>query len=201
MNKKIGIMGGTFDPIHYGHLMIANEVLDKYNMEKIIFVPSGNPPHKKNTSACAVDRFLMTNIATLSNRKFIVSDIEIQSLEKSYTINTVKKLKKIYENADLYFITGTDAILELPKWYDTENLLKLCKFISVSRAGYCTSEIENKISQIKNRYNCEIELLKVPMLEISSTDIRARIQFDRSTKYLLPEMVEEYIYKNNLYLE
>jgi len=201
MSKKIGIMGGTFDPIHYGHLMIANEVLDKYSMEKIIFVPSGNPPHKENTSACALDRFFMTNIAVLSNDKFIVSDIEIKSSEKSYTINTVKKLKAKYEDAELYFITGTDAILELPKWYDTENLLTLCKFIAVNRSGYSTAEIEVKINEIIEKYHGQIEILKVPMLEISSTNIRQRIKLSRSSKYLLPEMVEEYIIKNNLYLE
>lgn len=201
MNRRIGIMGGTFDPIHYGHLVIANEVLDKYNMEKIVFVPAGNPPHKEVTGASAWDRFLMTNMATLSNNKFIVSDIEIKSLEKSFTINTVRELIKKYENAEFYFITGTDAILELPNWYDTENLVKLCKFIGVSRSGYSTVEIEKKINEIKNSHDGQIELLRVPMLEISSTDIRERIKLKRSAKYLLPEMVEQYILKNNLYLE
>ncbi len=201
MNRRIGVMGGTFDPIHYGHLVIANEVLYKYNMEKIIFVPAGNPPHKKVTGACASDRFLMTNIATISNNKFIVSDVEIKSMEKSYTINTIRKLINEYDDAEFYFITGTDAILELPNWYDTENLLKMCKFIGVSRSGYSTLEIENKINKIKNSYNGQIELLQVPMLEISSTDIRKRIKQGRSAKYLLPEIVEEYILKKNLYLE
>lgn len=201
MNRRIGVMGGTFDPIHYGHLMIANEVLDKYSMEKIIFVPAGNPPHKKATGACALDRFLMTNLATLSNNKFIVSDIEIKSLEKSYTINTIRQLIKEYDNTEFYFITGTDAILELPNWHDTKNLLIMCKFIGVSRSGYSTLEIEIKINEIKNSYNGQIELLQVPMLEISSTDIRERIKLGRSAKYLLPEIVEGYIIKNNLYVE
>nr|WP_312575909.1 nicotinate-nucleotide adenylyltransferase [Sedimentibacter sp.] len=201
MNRRIGIMGGTFDPIHYGHLVIANEVLDRYNMEKIVFVPAGNPPHKAYTSASAWDRFLMTNIATLSNDKFVVSDIEIKSSEKSYTISTVRQLINKYENTEFYFITGTDAILDLPNWYDTENLVKLCKFIGVSRSGYSTAKIEMEINKIKNRYDGQIELLQVPMLEISSTDIRDRIKLKRSAKYLLPEMVEQYILKNNLYLE
>ncbi|MBP1924973.1 nicotinate-nucleotide adenylyltransferase [Sedimentibacter acidaminivorans] len=201
MKRRIGVMGGTFDPIHYGHLIIANEVLDKYNMEKIIFVPAGKPPHKKVTGACALDRFLMTNIATLSNNKFIVSDIEIKSLEKSYTINTIRKLINEYDNTEFYFITGTDAIVELPNWHETENLLKMCKFIGVSRSGYSTLDIEFKINEIMNRYNGQIELLQVPMLEISSTDIRERINLGRSIKYLLPEIVEKFIIKNNLYLE
>lgn len=199
--KKFGIMGGTFDPIHFGHLVIANEVLDKYNMEKIIFIPVGNPPHKKGPRASSLDRFLMTNIATLSNDKFIVSDIEIKSSEKSYTINTVRELLKVYENAEFYFITGTDAIIDLPNWHETEELLKLCKFIAVGRQGYSTFEIEEKINEIRSQYDGQIELLQVPMLQISSTDIRKRIRFGRSAKYLLPETVEQYIIKNNLYAE
>lgn len=201
MSRRIGVMGGTFDPIHYGHLMIANEVLDKYSMEKIIFTPAGNPPHKKAPGACAFDRFLMTSLATLSNNKFIVSDIEIKSFEKSYTINTIRQLTNEYDNTEFYFITGTDAILELPNWHDTKNLLKMCKFIGVNRSGYSTLEIETKINEIKNSYNGQIELLQVPMLEISSTDIRERIKQGRSAKYLLPELVEGYIIKNNLYVE
>ncbi len=170
-------------------------------MEKIIFIPAGNPPHKKAPGACAFDRFLMTSLATLSNNKFIVSDIEIKSFEKSYTINTIRQLTNEYDNTEFYFITGTDAILELPNWHDTKNLLKMCKFIGVNRSGYSTLEIETKINEIKNNYNGQIELLQVPMLEISSTDIRERIKQGRSAKYLLPELVEGYIIKNNLYVE
>ena len=199
--KRFGIMGGTFDPIHYGHLVIANEVLDKYNMDKIIFIPAGNPPHKKGPRASSWDRFLMTNIATLSNDRFIVSDIEIKSSEKSYTINTVRELIKAHENTEFYFITGSDAIIDLPNWHDTENLLKLCKFIAVGRPGYSTLEIEEKINEIKDKYDGQIDLLQVPMLQISSTDIRKRIRLGRSAKYLLPETVEQYIIKNNLYAE
>lgn len=198
--KKIGIMGGTFDPIHFGHLVIANEVLDKYNMDKIIFIPAGNPPHKKVARATSWHRYLMTNIATLSNEKFVVSDIEIKTSGKSYTINTVRQLLIEYENTEFYFITGIDAIIDLPNWYETEMLLKLCKFIAVSRPGYSTSEIEEKLSKIKNKYDGQIELLQVPMLQISSTNIRERIKIGRSVKYLLPETVEDYIVKNNLYM-
>jgi len=201
IKKRFGIMGGTFDPIHFGHLVIANEVLDKYDMEKIVFIPVGNPPHKKDPRASSLDRFLMTNIATLSNDKFIVSDIEIKSSKKSYTINTVRELLKVYENTEFYFITGTDAIIDLPNWRETEELLKLCKFIAVGRPGYSTLEIEEKINEIKSKYDGQIELLQVPMLQISSTDIRKRIRFGRTAKYLLPETVEQYIIKNNLYAE
>lgn len=199
--KRFGIMGGTFDPIHFGHLVIANEVLDKYNLEKIIFIPAGNPPHKSGPKASPFDRYLMANLATLTNEKFIVSDIEIKKEEKSYTINTVRELIKIYEDTEFYFITGADAVITLPDWHEADNLLRLCKIIAVSRPGFNTLEINNMLQSIKDQHDGQIELLQVPMLQISSTDIRNRIMNKRSAKYLLPEAVENYIIKNNLYME
>ena len=199
--KKIGIMGGTFDPIHFGHLVIANEVLDKYNMEKIIFIPAGNPPHKKTPNASSFDRYLMANLATISNDKFVVSNIEIIKEGKSYTMNTVKELINTYGDTEFYFITGADALIDLPNWHEPDKLLELCKFIAVSRPGFNSLEIEKTIQTIKNQYDGQIELLQVPMLQISSTDIRERIKSGRSAKYLLPETVEQYIIKNDLYAE
>lgn len=200
-NNRIGIMGGTFDPIHYGHLVIANEVLDKYDMEKIVFIPAGKPPHKKGPKANPLDRLFMANLATLSNDRFVVSDIEIKKAEMSYTINTIKELVKTYANSELYFITGMDALLDLPNWYKADELLELCKFIAVKRPEYNTLAIENKFNEILDKFNGQIELLQVPMLQISSTDIRKRILTGRSVKYLLPDIVEEYIIKNKLYAE
>lgn len=198
-SKRIGIMGGTFDPIHFGHLVIANEVLDQYHMEKIIFIPAGNPPHKKDSKASSIDRYIMTNLATLSNDKFEVSNIELIKKEKSYTINTLLALREIYKDAEVYFITGADAIIELPNWYEFKSIIKLCKFIAVTRPDYNTHEIKEKIQSIIDIYQGQIELLKVPMLQISSTEIRNRIKNNRTAKYLLPEVVEQYIVKNNLY--
>ncbi len=197
--KRVGIMGGTFDPIHLGHLVVANEVLNIYNLDKIIFVPAGNPPHKIGMSDSSGDRFFMTNLATLSNNKFMVSDFEIKNLGKSYTLNTLQEFHSIYLNTEFYFITGTDAIIDLPKWYEPKELLKLCKFIAVSRPGLKKKYLELKINEIKNELNADIEVLNVPMLQISSTDIRERFANGISAKYLLPECVEQYIIKNNLY--
>lgn len=199
--RSFGIMGGTFDPIHFGHLLIANEVLHKYCLEKIIFIPAGNPPHKKGPKASSRDRYIMANFATLTNDKFTVSDIEIIKEEKSYTINTLRELINIYEDTDFYFITGADAIITLPDWHEADNLLKLCKIIAVPRPGFNISEIEKTLKMINENNEGNVELLEVPMLQISSTDIRDRIKNKRSVKYLLPEMVEQYIIKNNLYAE
>lgn len=197
--KRFGIMGGTFDPIHLGHLVVANEVLNIYNLDKIIFVPAGNPPHKIGTSASSWDRYFMTNIATNSNVKFIVSDLEIKSTDKSYTLNTLKEFHNTYPDTDFYFITGTDAVIDLPNWHEPQELLKLCKFIAVSRPGISKEDAEYKIDEIRISLNANIEQLQVPMLQISSTDIRDRFQRGVSAKYLLPESVEQYILKNNLY--
>ncbi len=197
--KRVGIMGGTFDPIHLGHLVVANEVLNIYSLDKIIFVPAGNPPHKTGISANSWDRFFMTNLATMTNDKFIVSDFEIKNSEKSYTLNTLQEFHRIYPDTEFYFITGTDAVIDLPKWHEPKELLKLCKFIAVSRPGLRKKYLEMKIHEVKSGLNADIELLQVPMLQISSTDIRERYKKGISAKYLLPEAVEQYILKNNLY--
>jgi len=200
-NRKVGIMGGTFDPIHLGHLVVANEVLNMYKLDEIIFIPAGIPPHKIGIGASSWDRYLMVNMATLSNAKFKVSDIEINNPGKSYTLNTLRELTKLYTDTEFYFITGTDAVIDLPNWHEPQEVLSLCKFIAVSRPGISKEKVECKIIEIKNKFNGDIELLQVPMLQISSTDIRDRFKKGISAKYMLPESVEQYIIKNKLYLE
>ncbi|MDW7668196.1 MAG: nicotinate-nucleotide adenylyltransferase [Bacillota bacterium] len=202
MNNKIGIMGGTFDPIHYGHLVIANEVLFKFDLHKIIFVPTGNPPHKRSTAlADAYHRYMMTQFATMTNSSFDVSNIEVEKDGIAYTVDTIKELKNKYKDTKLYFITGTDAVLDLPNWKDPEEILNLCTFISVNRPGYVTDTLDDKLNKLMEKYKGEILSIKAPQLKISSTDIRNRIQEGRPTKYLLPENVEQYILKKGLYLK
>lgn len=199
--SRIGIMGGSFDPIHLGHLVVANEVLNIYKLDEVIFVPSGNPPHKKGLKAESHHRLTMVNLATLYNNKFSVSDYEINNPQKSYTLNTLKEFRKLYINMEFYFITGYDAIIDLPNWHEPEEILKLCKFIAVTRPGIKKESIDEKINEIKNNFGGTIEMLQVPMLQISSTDIRKRINTGVSAKYLLPDSVEQYIIKNKLYLK
>lgn len=198
--KKYGIMGGTFDPIHFGHLVVANEVLAKYKLDRIIFVPTGNPPHKSITGLTyAYHRYMMVEFATMTNPKFYVSNIEVEREGVSYTVDTIRELKYKYNDIELYFITGTDAVLDLPTWKNTEEILKLCKFIAVDRPGYVIDNYKQKINKIMDEYGGSIETVKAPQLKISSTDIRARIDNNRPVKYLLPENVEQYIFKNELY--
>jgi len=201
---KIGIMGGTFNPIHHGHLVTAGEALNQFQLDKVIFIPSGDPPHKNfSEEKIAEHRYLMTVIATSGNKNFFVSRVEIDRKGKSYTIDTIKELQKIYgESADLYFITGADAILEILSWKKTEEIIRLCSFIAATRPGYDISRIEELKERLFKRTNNNIKkifVMEVPALAISSTDIRKRIKEKRPIDYLVPEGVSNYILKHGLY--
>lgn len=200
---KIGVMGGTFDPIHYGHLAAAEAARVEFGLRKVIFMPAGNPPHKwlKEISD-AEHRYRMTALAISSNSGFEVSRLEVDKSGISYTFDTMKQLKKTYgEASDIYFIIGADTVMELLTWHKIGELLTLCKFITVTRPGFNNREMEQMIEEISSKYNEEIICLEVPLLEISSTDIRERVRDGRSVKYLLPEEVEAYIFENGLYKE
>jgi nicotinate-nucleotide adenylyltransferase len=199
--EKIGIMGGTFDPIHIGHLITAETVRAEYGLDKIIFIPAGSPPHKKDFKiAPAGHRYAMTVIATKSNRSFSVSSLEQERDGLSYTVDTVQSLLLDYENrADFYFIVGADMLKDLTDWKDIEHLLTLCRFVVVARPG-STDQINELIKNFSIGNFSPIEYLAAPEIEISSTDIRERIKTGRSVKYIVPESVEEYIKKHNLYI-
>lgn len=199
---KIGIMGGTFDPIHFGHLVLAEEIRNNFGLEKIFFVPVGTPPHKgEHAITDKALRYSMTLLASMSNPNFEVSKIEIESEEVSYTINTIKKIKERLNNDDveIYFITGADAIMAIESWKDYRELLTLCSFIGATRPGIHAEHLEEKIEYLRKTYGASIHLTHIPGLAISSTDIRNRVQEGRSFKYLLPEAVESFIIKNDLY--
>lgn len=198
---KLGIMGGTFDPIHFGHLVTAEAVRVEFNLDKVIFVPAGNPPHKvKRAVTDKKHRYLMTILATVTNPYFEVSAIEIDREGYTYTIDTIKEFKRIYgEETELYFITGADAILEIFTWKNADELLKLCNFVAATRPGFEKKLIDEKLEKTKEIYGKEIYRVSVPSLAISSTDIRERVSSRRPIKYLLPESVERYIEKCGLY--
>ena len=201
--KRYAIMGGTFDPIHYGHLAAAEAVRQCLNCSKVIFIPSGNPPHKTGRVLTAsTHRYAMTLQAVSSNPYFEVSNIEINRDGYTYTLDTIKELKGLYgEEVELLFITGADALLEIETWYKVEELLAQCSFVAVTRPGYDKTKLEQKLQYLKSKYNSVLFIVDVPGLNISSTDIRSRIAENVSIKYLLPEPVEQYIYKHGLYGE
>ena len=197
---KIGIMGGTFDPIHVGHLVTAEAVRIEYNLDKVLFIPASNPPHKQDSMVTpAIHRYIMTIMATYSNRHFFVSGIELERSGLSYTIDTVKALIDCYgASTEFYFITGADAVKDLPSWQEIDQLLDLCYFVAAARPG-CISYIDQVIKQFGAKGRRSIQRLATPELEISSTDIRERVRKGRSIKYIVPESVEDYIYKEGLY--
>lgn len=198
---RIGIMGGTFDPIHYGHLAAAEAARAEFHLDRVIFIPAGNPPHKQLQSITDPEhRYRMTVLATSSNPCFEASRIEVDKSGLSYTFDTVRELRRIYgKDVTIYFITGADAVLELLTWYKIRELLEICSFIAVTRPGYNRRELEQKIHEISSKFGGEIICIEVPLLDISSTDIRERFRRGKPIKYLLPEAVENYIIENGLY--
>lgn len=199
--KRIAVMGGTFDPIHYGHLVTAEAVRQEYNVEKVIFMPTGRPAHKPAYGVSHSEhRYLMTVLATAGNPYFSVSRLEIDRIGESYTIDTIRALRKICgEETKIYFITGADAVSQILSWKDSETLLTLCSFIAVTRPGYNKDKMRDELSDIKSKYETRLHFLEVPALAISSTDIRSRSHAGKTIKYLLPVEVEMYIKKNRLY--
>ncbi|GEA16431.1 MAG: nicotinate-nucleotide adenylyltransferase [Moorella sp. (in: firmicutes)] len=200
-NRRVGIMGGTFDPIHFGHLVTAEAARWEFALEKVVFVPSGRPPHKKDYPVTDSEhRYQMTVLATASNPYFEVSRSEIDREGYSYTIDTVLEFRRFYgPEVQLFFITGADAILEILTWKDVDRLLQECHFIAATRPGFQLSRPGESRPMLPVEGRHRIHLIEVPALAISSTDIRWRVQNKKPIKYLLPEAVEEYIHCQGLY--
>lgn len=201
-NKRIGLMGGTFDPVHYGHLVTAEEARCQFGMEKVIFIPAGKPPHKtrKNISQPR-HRLEMTWRAVGSNPDFTVSDQEIKREGLSYTVDTIQAFREQYEGWDIYFITGADAVLEILTWKKVEELLRKCCFVAASRPGFRLESMGEELTRLPAECTGRIKTLEVPALAISSTNIRQRVRDGRPIRYLLPEAVKDYIYRHGLYTD
>lgn len=186
-------MGGTFDPIHNGHLVCAEEARVQFVLDDVVFVPSGNPWQKNGVSP-AEDRYLLTMLATAPNPHFSVSRIEIDRKGPTYTVDTLRAFRDFYGAvAELFFITGTDAVAEILSWKEPELVLDLAHFIAASRPGYALTEAHGAL--FRNR----VSVMEIPALAISSTDIRRRVAEGRTVRYLLPGEVEEFIQERSLY--
>lgn len=199
--KEICLMGGTFDPIHYGHLVVAEEVRQRFNLAKVVFIPAGQPPHKTDKVILdAQHRVNMTRLAIASNPYFEISTIEVERQGLSYTVDTIEQLRRSFQVENIYFITGADAILEILTWKDTERLLDMTYLIAATRPGYALNHLAETLGSLPAPFMKRILPLEVPALAISSSDIRKRVREGRSIKYLLPESVETYIHQNNIYV-
>ncbi len=197
---KIGIMGGTFDPIHLGHLAMAESAREIFELDEVLFIPSARPPHKAEKKIeTEAHRLMMTYLATKSNENFHVSPMEMLRDGLSYTLDTIEELERQYKHAvELFFIIGSDSMADLPTWHKSKELVSKAHFAAAARPG-----TELNFDEAKNFFGEEgmehIHQFATPGLDISSTDIRERIKSGRSIKYLVPESVEEYIYKEKLY--
>lgn len=187
---RIGVMGGTFDPIHHGHLAAASEVQRSFDLDEVVFVPTGQPYQKSGVSQ-AEHRYLMTAIATASNPRFTVSRVDIDRPGPTYTIDTLRDLRKDRPDADLFFISGADAVAQILDWKDNDELWSLAHFVAVSRPGHPLS--------IRGLPEQGVSSLEVPALAISSTDCRARVDRGFPVWYLVPDGVVQYISKHHLY--
>ena len=187
---RIGVMGGTFDPIHHGHLVAASEVAHSFDLDEVVFVPTGHPWQKSKVSP-SEHRYLMTVIATASNPQFTVSRVDIDREGPTYTIDTLRDLQAERPDAELFFITGADAVAQILSWRDHDELWKLAHFVAVSRPGHVLS--------IDGLPSGNVSQLEVPALSISSTACRERVKEDHPVWYLVPDGVVQYIAKHHLY--
>jgi len=196
MGRRVGVMGGTFDPIHYGHLVTAEEAVVQFGLDEVVFVPTGQPWMKADRDVTSSeDRYLMTVVATASNPRFSVSRIEIDREGPTYAVDTLRELADEHPDAELYFITGADAILQIFEWKDPEDALSLAHFIAATRPGYDLTRFE---AAAPTR-NPRVTTMDIPALAISSSEIRSRVRESRAIRYLLPEGVKSYIEKQALY--
>ena len=194
---KTGIMGGTFDPIHYGHLLAAEEARINLGIDRIIFVPTGDPPHKSSRRITpAEDRYAMTLLATGGVLEYSVSRIEIDRKESTHTVDTLRAfIDSGIAPENLYFITGLDAMLSITSWYEYEKIPELCTLVTARRPGYPVSGIENLPKFIRDK----LKYIEIPQFAISSTEIRERTRDRKGIRFLVPHLVEIYIESNNLY--
>ncbi len=197
-SRRVAIMGGTFDPIHYAHLLIAEDVRQRFQLPRVLFMPSGNPPHKREYEVSpAEDRYIMAVLATADNPRFAVSRLEIERSGPSYTIDTIRQLKaKMGPGTQVLFVTGADAVLDIVTWHEPDAILDEATLVAVPRPGFDLNELDETLGQERAS---KVTVIDAPLAEISSTMIRERVREGRSIRYLTPRPVIDYINKRGLY--
>jgi nicotinate-nucleotide adenylyltransferase len=193
MARRLGIMGGTFDPVHLGHLVTAEQARVDVGLDEVVFVPAGAPWQKVADVTGSEQRYLMTVLATAANPRFSVSRMEVDREGPTYTVDTLRDLRAHLPDTELHFITGADAILNILSWKDAAEALELARFVAATRPGYDLAALE------QHRLTDHVTILDVPALAISSSDVRARFRAGRSVRYLIPREVEEFARKHGLY--
>lgn len=197
---KIGVLGGTFNPIHYGHLLLAESARDRLGLDKVLFIPTGNNPMK--TTDWDIDaryRYEMTKKGIEGNNYFEALDIEVTREGYTYTIDTLVELEKMYPDEEIYFIVGADIIFEIDSWKRADEVLAKITLVTTFRPGYDQDRLDRRVEELRELYGVRILKLYAPEMDISSSEIRSRVKHGYSIKYLLPESVEEYIGEKGLY--
>lgn len=214
--KPIGILGGTFDPVHYGHLRLAEEMLESAGLQQIRFIPAGNPPHRVTPQVSARDRSAMVSLAIVDQPGFVLDEREVHRTEKCFTVDTLRELRaEVGAQQSLCLLMGGDAFLQLHTWHEWEEILELANVVVGYRPGYTLEKrIHGATPELREHYRqrlCQVGALSrcaaggiaelpIPKLEISATLIRARVAERRTIRYLLPAAVADYIYQHHLYL-
>ena len=198
--RSLGILGGTFDPIHYGHLIAAEHVHYEFGLDRILVVPNANPPHKENSEVLDADRrYHMVELAIKNNPILELSSLEMKKQGFSYTVDTVDHYRNQFPGTEIYFITGADSLFFMDTWKDLRRLVELCTFIVVTRPGYSIDRKNEVLEKLPHTLWDKMKQLQIPGLDISSSDIRKRVAEGKPIKYLLPLQVEEYILAQGLY--
>ncbi|MEE1314059.1 MAG: nicotinate-nucleotide adenylyltransferase [Lachnospiraceae bacterium] len=199
--KKIGIMGGTFNPIHYGHLMLAENAYEQFELDQVLIMPAKNPYYKKiSSNITEQNRVEMIRLAIQDNPHFCFSDIELKREGNTYTVDTLTELAKEHPDVDYYFILGADSLYHIESWKDTEKIFSLAKIVAASRAD-TYSAIDSQIEYLNDKYGAEVLRLNSPNLEISSSYLRRQLKAGKSCRYLLPDSVLSYMKEHKLYEE
>lgn len=202
---RVGIMGGSFDPIHIAHLVAAEEALMEFQLDQVVFMPAGDPPHKHRRLAPAEFRYLLVAVATAGNPRFSVSRYEVDRQTVTYTVDTLEHFSRLLpEGSELFFITGADAVLDILTWKDPARLLELCTFIAATRPGYDLSRLAGLLEELRAKNpglapEGRVKVLEVPALAISSSMVRARLAAGKTVRYLVPDAVAELIEKSGYY--
>lgn len=202
---RLGVMGGVFDPIHIAHLVTAQEALAQFSLDQVVFMPAGDPPHKDRRPAPGNFRYLLASVATAGNPRFSVSRFEIDRPGASYTVDTLEHLAGVTPpGTEMFFITGADAVLEMPTWKDPARLLELSTFVAATRPGYDLSRLAGLLDKLRTATvglvpEARVKTMEIPALAISSSMIRERLAAGRTVRYLVPEPVAQLIEKGGFY--
>lgn len=198
--KKVGILGGTFNPIHMGHLIMAELALEQFQLEKVIFMPSKNPPHKQGAFIASDEhRKQMIELSIKGNKKFELSTLELEREGITYTVDTLNYLVNNFPEEEYYFIIGADSLFQLETWKEPKKILGLANIVAATRYHIAVEVMKEQVRYLENTYTGKIEILDIPTIELSSKSIRERIESGKTIRYFTPEKVHEYILANKLY--